>query len=385
VDTAEGTPGELGPLGAPAFAPSAGLREACARAWPSDDGTCDRISRELREAFIVANDRVAIAHAMDASWGPDPNPMDYLLPRADVPADRADRANAPAMVPPPLITGRDVSIRLAPGVLAPPPVFDTDDVANVLRRLVEGQVAQTFGIETATPEDIGLMMMTGGTIDDSAGMVTIDDPGMLTVNEVRRRANAVFGMDCPAVEHGDTPWGRLPMGSIMGYWPPLPDAPPVDAHPFQPWCYCSPCVKQRRVAGKRAEEVAAALLGPELWETAKRQRYLDVPSSLHAGTTYRVWWGRSIEVFTDTERVWAVPRRATRRPPWRRARWRRGPNAPVAGQKTHAYNLCVGPATLMPVAEAFAHLYLYARDCPARLHACGNDVGFSSFATPNTF
>jgi len=159
----------------------------------------------------------------------------------------------------------------------------------------------------------------------------------------------------------------------------------ADPHSFLSWCYCGPCAARRRVAGERAEEVAAALLGTKLWETATRQRYLDVPSSLHAGMTYRVWWGRSIEVFTDTVRVWAVPRRATRRPPWRRARWRRGPNAPVAGKKIHAYNLCVGPATLMPVAEAFAHLYLYARDCPERLHRDGNDVGFSSFATPNTF
>ena len=87
-------------------------------------------------------------------------------------------------------------------------------------------------------------------------------------------------------------------------------------------------------AHRRAREVAQATLGPELWALLQRQGYLDLPSRLFAGVTYRLRVGRRIEVCCA----------AGARPPW-----------------PHRY-LCINPTYPLPEEEFFAHLYLYVRD-----------------------
>jgi hypothetical protein len=89
-----------------------------------------------------------------------------------------------------------------------------------------------------------------------------------------------------------------------------------------------------RVARERAREVARTTLGDELWQTLQRQGYLDVPSQLRPGLTYRLRVGRRIEVL----------REPGVRLPWA-YRW-----------------LCINPTYPMPEEEFFAQLYLYARD-----------------------
>jgi hypothetical protein len=87
-------------------------------------------------------------------------------------------------------------------------------------------------------------------------------------------------------------------------------------------------------ARRRAREVARATLGDELWAELQRQGYLDVPSRLIPGLTYRLRVGRRIEVL----------RAPGVRPPWR-----------------HDF-LCINPTYPLPEAEFFAQLYLYVRD-----------------------
>ena len=88
------------------------------------------------------------------------------------------------------------------------------------------------------------------------------------------------------------------------------------------------------VARARADEVARATLGDDLWAHAKRHGYVDVPSQRFPGITYRLRVGRRIEVRCAP----GVP------PPWRQP------------------FLCINPTYPLPEAEFFAHLYLYARD-----------------------
>ncbi len=87
-------------------------------------------------------------------------------------------------------------------------------------------------------------------------------------------------------------------------------------------------------ARRRAEDVARATLGEELWARLRRHGYLDLPSRVHPGVTYRLRVGRRIEVRCAP----GV------HPPWR-----------------YPY-LCINPAYPLPEAEFFAHLYLYVRD-----------------------
>ena len=89
-----------------------------------------------------------------------------------------------------------------------------------------------------------------------------------------------------------------------------------------------------REARQRAREVARATLGEALWEQLQRQGYLDLPSRLIPGLTYRLRVGRRIEVIAAS----GV------RSPWR-------------------YDfLCINPTYPLPEEEFFAHLYLYVRD-----------------------
>ena len=87
-------------------------------------------------------------------------------------------------------------------------------------------------------------------------------------------------------------------------------------------------------ARQRARDVARTTLGEELWETLRRQRYLDVPSRLRPGVTYRLRVGRRIEVLCAP----GV------RNPWR-----------------YPF-LCINPTYPLPEEEFFAQLLLYARD-----------------------
>jgi hypothetical protein len=89
-----------------------------------------------------------------------------------------------------------------------------------------------------------------------------------------------------------------------------------------------------RDARRRAEEVARATLGDALWARLRRDGYLDLPSQIHPGVTYRLRIGQRIEVRCAAGVM----------PPWR-----------------HPY-LCINPTYPLPEAEFFAHLYLYVRD-----------------------
>jgi hypothetical protein len=89
-----------------------------------------------------------------------------------------------------------------------------------------------------------------------------------------------------------------------------------------------------RAARERATEVARTTLGDELWSQFARQGYLDLPSHIYRGVTYRLRVGRRIEVLCAP----GV------NPPW-----------------IYSY-LCINPTYPLPEIEFFAHLYLYVRD-----------------------
>ena len=89
-----------------------------------------------------------------------------------------------------------------------------------------------------------------------------------------------------------------------------------------------------RAARQRAVEVARATLGDDLWTALQREGYLELPSTLFDGITYRLRVGRRIEVRCGS----GV------RSPWRQP------------------YLCINPTYPLPEVEFFAHLYLYVRD-----------------------
>jgi hypothetical protein len=89
-----------------------------------------------------------------------------------------------------------------------------------------------------------------------------------------------------------------------------------------------------RAARANARLVARATLGEELWSQFQSQGYLEVPSHLFPGVTYRLRVGHRIEVRCEQ----------SVEPPWR-----------------FPY-LCINPAYPLPEEEFFAHLYLYLRD-----------------------
>ncbi|HET9319034.1 MAG TPA: hypothetical protein VFO27_04640, partial [Bryobacteraceae bacterium] len=88
------------------------------------------------------------------------------------------------------------------------------------------------------------------------------------------------------------------------------------------------------LARERARQVAEATLGHEAWSRLLAQGYLDVPSRLVPGMTYRLRVGRRIEVRC----------RPGVRSPW-----------PMPF-------LCINPLYPLPEEEFFSHLFLYARD-----------------------
>jgi hypothetical protein len=87
-------------------------------------------------------------------------------------------------------------------------------------------------------------------------------------------------------------------------------------------------------ARTRAREVARSTLGDGLWAQLQCQGYLDLPSTIQSGLTYRLRVGRRIEV-------------------------RCAPG--VLSPWPYPY-LCINPTYPLPEEEFFAHLYLYVRD-----------------------
>lgn len=87
-------------------------------------------------------------------------------------------------------------------------------------------------------------------------------------------------------------------------------------------------------ARRRAREVARSTLGPDLWAELQHRGYLELPSRIFPGVTYRLRVGRRIEVLCAPGT----------RPPW-----------------PHRY-LCINPTYPLPEEEFFVHLYLYVRD-----------------------
>ena len=122
-------------------------------------------------------------------------------------------------------------------------------------------------------------------------------------------------------------------------------ADPDDAEIEQPWLRRWEHLPKRsagpdftradyRLAHERAREVALTTLGEELWDELQRDGYLDLPSRLFVGVTYRLRVGRRIQVMCA---------RGVRMP------W------------VYPY-LCINPAYPLPELEFFAQLYLYVRD-----------------------
>lgn len=87
-------------------------------------------------------------------------------------------------------------------------------------------------------------------------------------------------------------------------------------------------------ARARAREVARTTLGEALWVQLQCQGYLDVPSTLQPGLTYRLRVGRRIEVRC----------------------------APGVCSPWPTSYLCINPTYPLPEEEFFAQLYLYVRD-----------------------
>ena len=134
------------------------------------------------------------------------------------------------------------------------------------------------------------------------------------------------------------------LGRLLRRAPSEPEAPrdtPLERPWLQRWGHVPKrtagfdfSARDYREARARAREVARTTLGDELWTRLKRQGYLDLPSRLYPGMTYRLRIGRRIEV-----------------------RCAPGVRSPWAERF-----LCINPKYPLPEEEFFAHLYLYVRD-----------------------
>jgi hypothetical protein len=89
-----------------------------------------------------------------------------------------------------------------------------------------------------------------------------------------------------------------------------------------------------REARQRARQVARATLGEPLWADLQRQGFLELPSQVFPGLSYRLRVGRRIEVRCE----------------------------PGASSPWPERYLCINPTYPLPEEEFFAHLYLYVRD-----------------------
>lgn len=125
----------------------------------------------------------------------------------------------------------------------------------------------------------------------------------------------------------------------------LPHTEPISADIERPWLHRWDHLPKRSAgvgftnadydaAYVRAREVARATLGDDLYEQLQRQGYLDLPSHIIPGMTYRLRVGRRIQVICALGVT----------SPW-----------------PYRY-LCVNPTYPLPEEEFFAHLYVYVRD-----------------------
>jgi hypothetical protein len=150
----------------------------------------------------------------------------------------------------------------------------------------------------------------------------------------------------PFDEHADREtdvpwWNRLPARLLR----PSDDAPEDDRPVELPWQYSWQHLPKRtagygftrrdyEASRQRAEDVAKSTLGERLWGDLQRDGYLDLPSHIYPGVTYRLRVGRRIEV-------------------------RCAPGTPLPWRYPY---LCINPTSPLPELEFFAHLYLYVRD-----------------------
>lgn len=138
---------------------------------------------------------------------------------------------------------------------------------------------------------------------------------------VRRLFRRIFGRGMSEAEEGEAlalelPWER------SWYHVPRRSA----GHDFDRDDY--------RRARANAREICRTTLGDELWEQLQRDGYLDLPSNILPGISYRLKVGWRIEVVCE---------------PGARSPWR------------YPF-LCINPAYPLPEEEFFAQLYLYVRD-----------------------
>lgn len=138
-------------------------------------------------------------------------------------------------------------------------------------------------------------------------------------------------------------WQRLRTWEVLPT--PGPEGSRRDGPVERPWRYYWDHLPKRTAgadftsrdyqeARQRAEEVAKATLGVDLWQRLTLDGYVDVPSTRYDGITYRLRVGHRIQVVLA---------------PGARSPW------------PYAY-LCINPTYPLPELEFFAQLVLYARD-----------------------
>lgn len=140
-------------------------------------------------------------------------------------------------------------------------------------------------------------------------------------------------------------WRWLVLGPESSWDDPFTPSPTDEGGIERPWRYRWDHLPKRsagygytrddyRDARERAEEVARLTLGEDLWKRVCHTGYVDLPSRLYPGLTYRLRVGKRIEVRVQSgvRSPWPYP------------------------------FLCINPTYPLPEAEFFAHLYLYVRD-----------------------
>ncbi|MHB8577798.1 MAG: hypothetical protein ACYDCQ_21000 [Dehalococcoidia bacterium] len=192
--------------------------------------------------------------------------------------------------------------------------------------------------------------------DERGGFVALRTGYLRAVVERSVPLSALdLNADGGAAEMNWPPGAAIDDARRLGYWPGQESRPdfarayrtrPADPEAVeQPWNFRWDALPKRsagpgftredyRLARERAREVARTTLGEALWQSLEQTGYLDVPSRMLPGITYRLRVGRRIEVLC----------RPGVESPW------------------YFDFLCINPAYPLPEYEFFAHLYLYIRD-----------------------